>query len=125
AQCHDHKYDPITQKDYYRLYAFFYNVPENGLDGSKGNAAPFLKAPTLVQQQKLDTLAVAITRAELRLKDPGVAKDPAEVKRLTEGVAQLRKQRAELEKQVPTTMVMEGMARRRETFRGVRGQYVQ
>ena len=36
-QCHDHKYDPITQKDYYRLYAFFNNVPENGLDGQTGN----------------------------------------------------------------------------------------
>ena len=34
SQCHDHKFDPITQKDYYRLYAFFNNVPENGLDGS-------------------------------------------------------------------------------------------
>ena len=43
AQCHDHKYDPITQKDYYRFYAFFNNVPENGLDGQKGNAAPFMK----------------------------------------------------------------------------------
>src|ERR1041384_1845206 len=46
AQCHDHKYDPITQKDYYRLYAFFNNVPENGLDGSKGNAAPMLELST-------------------------------------------------------------------------------
>ena len=44
AQCHDHKYDPITQKEYYQLYAFFNNVPENGLDGSKGNAAPMLKS---------------------------------------------------------------------------------
>ena len=43
AQCHDHKFDPITQKEYYQLYAFFNNVPENGLDGSKGNAAPLLK----------------------------------------------------------------------------------
>ena len=40
AQCHDHKYDPITQKDYYRFYAFFHNVPEAGLDGQTGNAVP-------------------------------------------------------------------------------------
>ena len=39
TQCHDHKYDPLTQKDFYRLFAFFNNVPESGVDGSKGNAA--------------------------------------------------------------------------------------
>ena len=33
ARCHDHKYDPITQKDFYQLYAFFHNVPEKGKDG--------------------------------------------------------------------------------------------
>lgn len=31
AKCHDHKYDPISQKDYYSLFAFFNNVPEKGL----------------------------------------------------------------------------------------------
>lgn len=30
AQCHDHKYDPVTQKDFYRFFAFFNNVPETG-----------------------------------------------------------------------------------------------
>lgn len=33
AQCHDHKYDPVTQRDFYSLYAFFHNVPEQGKDG--------------------------------------------------------------------------------------------
>lgn len=37
ARCHDHKYDPITQKDFYEMFAFFHNVPENGRDG---NLAP-------------------------------------------------------------------------------------
>lgn len=33
AKCHDHKYDPISQKDYYRTFAFFNQVPEKGLLG--------------------------------------------------------------------------------------------
>lgn len=45
ARCHDHKYDPITQKNFYELFAFFNNVPENGMDGTKGNAAPVLTVP--------------------------------------------------------------------------------
>ena len=42
AQCHDHKYDRFTQKDYYQLYAFFHNLPERGIDGNEGNAVPFI-----------------------------------------------------------------------------------
>ncbi|RYD84681.1 MAG: DUF1549 domain-containing protein, partial [Verrucomicrobiaceae bacterium] len=43
AQCHDHKYDPITARDYYQLYAFFHNVPEKGKDGVRDrNPAPAL-----------------------------------------------------------------------------------
>ncbi len=40
ARCHDHKYDPIKQKEYYRIYSFFNTIPEKGLDGSRGNAKP-------------------------------------------------------------------------------------
>ena len=67
AQCHDHKYDPITQKEYYQFYAFFHNVPENGLDGSKGNAAPLLRVPSPQQQQQLDELDAAVSAVEQRL----------------------------------------------------------
>lgn len=38
AQCHDHKYDPISQKDYFNLYAFFNNTPEKGFEGGAGSA---------------------------------------------------------------------------------------
>jgi len=53
AQCHDHKYDPLTQKEFYGFYAYFNNIRENGLDGQSGNAAPFIKAPTAEQQTQL------------------------------------------------------------------------
>lgn len=33
ARCHDHKYDPITQRDFFELFAFFNNIPEQGKDG--------------------------------------------------------------------------------------------
>ncbi len=56
ARCHDHKYDPIKQKDFYRFFAFFNTVPERGLDGYEGNADPVLQLPTPEQQRRVDEL---------------------------------------------------------------------
>jgi len=56
AQCHDHKYDPFTQKDYYQLFAYFNNNDDVGLDGTQGNARPFIKAPYPEQEQRLSAL---------------------------------------------------------------------
>src|SRR5437879_7866149 len=56
ARCHYHKYDPIKQKEFYQFYAFFNTIPEKGLDGSKGNAAPLLFLPSPEQQRQLDEL---------------------------------------------------------------------
>ena len=56
ARCHDHKYDPISQEEYYRFFAFFNNVPEKGLDGGKGNAAPVLSVATAAQNGRLKSL---------------------------------------------------------------------
>ena len=78
AQCHDHKYDPLTQKEYYQLYAFFNNVPEKGLDGKEGNAEPVLRLATPEQQQKLDEFAAQIADAERQLNDPSPAVDAAQ-----------------------------------------------
>ncbi len=52
AECHDHKFDPISQRDYYGLYAFWNRMPERGLEQA-GNAAPFLRLPTAEQGARL------------------------------------------------------------------------
>ena len=78
TQCHDHKYDPFTQKDFYQLFAFFNNVPESGLDGSKGNAMPFVKAPTSEQQAELERLAAEIKAVEEKLSAPDLVLDAAQ-----------------------------------------------
>ncbi len=64
ARCHDHKYDPISQKDFYRFFAFFNNLPERGLSGSQGNSSPFLRTPTAAQQTQLDRSRRAVADSE-------------------------------------------------------------
>jgi hypothetical protein len=78
AQCHDHKYDPISQRDFYQLYAFFYNVPENGLDGNRGNAAPFIRAPRDEQAQRLEVLTREVVKLKSRLTEPNAELDAAQ-----------------------------------------------
>jgi mono/diheme cytochrome c family protein len=65
ARCHDHKYDPIRQKDFYSFFAFFNTLPEKGLDGRKGNAEPMLELPDDAQKRNLDELKVEIAARSL------------------------------------------------------------
>lgn len=71
ARCHDHKYDPIKQRDFYKFFAFFNTVPERGLDGQSGNAAPVLEMPTPEQQHQLADLdaRIAATLAAIPEKE--------------------------------------------------------
>jgi len=45
ARCHDHKYDPISQREYYQLFAYFNNVAEWGVGPNNGNSPPFIEIP--------------------------------------------------------------------------------
>lgn len=94
GQCHDHKFDPFTSKDYYRFFAFFNNVPEEGLDGTKGNAKPFIKAPLPGQIEELEKLKKTAGAAELAVKNR--AAEAAPLAAVWESKA-----RAELESAIP------------------------
>ncbi|HEU0123578.1 MAG TPA: DUF1553 domain-containing protein [Bryobacteraceae bacterium] len=73
AKCHDHKYDPISQKDHYRFFAFFNNVPEFGEDGRVANAVPQMPAPTKDEQRRLAALEAAIAKRAARSKPTTLA----------------------------------------------------
>jgi hypothetical protein len=47
ASCHDHKYDPISQKDYYSFFSFFNNVKEKGIESSVGGPETYAKNPLM------------------------------------------------------------------------------
>ncbi|MCL4202914.1 MAG: DUF1553 domain-containing protein [Pirellulaceae bacterium] len=70
ARCHDHKYDPVSQREYYQLFAFFGNIDECGLYSHFTNAMP---TPTLLltndrQQADIDAAEAAVRQAEQRLE---------------------------------------------------------
>ncbi len=76
ARCHDHKYDPISQKDFYRLFAYFNQIPnERGFVWNYGPEQPFVKAPLPEQQTRLAELDTALASARRHWQDlqPAVA----------------------------------------------------
>ena len=56
ARCHNHKYDPFTQREFYSMFAYFNSIPELGRYLKYGNTPPLVKAPTDEQQAKLRML---------------------------------------------------------------------
>src|SRR6185503_104816 len=71
ARCHDHKYDPFSQREFYRMFAFFNNVPEKGFVYNFGNEEPYVQAPLPDQQVRLDDFdrRIAVLEQKLRSLD--------------------------------------------------------
>jgi mono/diheme cytochrome c family protein len=63
AQCHDHKYDPLTQREYYQLFAYFNTLSDVGLDGNAGvNPRPYFEAKTVLPADEEPTLREQIAK---------------------------------------------------------------
>ncbi len=78
AKCHDHKFDPISQREYYQFAAFFNTVDEVGLDGSQGNAEPKALAPDPGQRAVLEELRAELGPLDALLDDANAEAEAAQ-----------------------------------------------
>ncbi len=79
AQCHDHKYDPITQKEFYQLYAFFNNITEKAMDGNRKDSPPVVKLPTPEQEAELAAFDEQIADFDAQTKAPILEIDATQI----------------------------------------------
>ncbi|WP_283432007.1 PSD1 and planctomycete cytochrome C domain-containing protein [Neorhodopirellula lusitana] len=106
AACHDHKFDPITQKEYYSLFSFF-----NNLDGPPDNKGvksppPMIAVPTAMQKALAKSLQEKLADAS--------TKNEREI---------LTSELRILEDQYPTTLIMKERSDRKTAFLLLRGEY--
>ncbi len=104
SRCHDHKYDPVGQKDFYRLFAYFNSIAEAGLGPNNGNSPPFIKVPTSWPK---------LTGAETRFVEP----EPVQIKIQQTSVPRPQPGAPD------TVMVLHELASPRSTYLLERGLY--
>jgi hypothetical protein len=106
AQCHTHKYDPFTQKEYYQLFAFFNsNADRSTSDGD------MLPLPTTEQNAALEEIA----------KLEAVQSKAPELKTVRDQLAEAKKK---INAEMPKTLVMKDLPEPRETFVHIRGNFL-
>ena len=132
AVCHDHKYDPITQRDFYQLYGFFNNfdgAPETGgrgtLDFRRGLQPPYLDLPTPRQSEELRQLDLDIRELDGQRTAIANEAEQLEVAALDARLKELRGKRRKLLEQIPATLVMKERSEVRPTHILIRGAYDQ
>ncbi len=110
ARCHTHKYDPITQTEYYQLPAFFNSTAENPMDGNSYTYGPTIKAPADIAAWKQWQ---ALKRDHQQLLDKGN----------TEATKAIEAKLKEAEKAFTTTLVAKDLPKPRPTKVLKRGEY--
>ncbi len=127
AQCHDHKYDPFTQKDYYQLFAYFNNSP---LEVKKTEGVTWdFYGPTLdlpvddqaLQQHQALKQQISVLQQQLTQLQQTTNADASKISELKTQLENLSQRLKACEPD--TTLVMVEMQQPRETFVFTRGDY--
>ncbi len=68
AQCHDHKYDPVSQKEYYQFFAFFNNASDPGMQTRGGNQAPVVEVESPERAAQIAAAKAVVAEADAKVK---------------------------------------------------------
>ncbi|MFQ3593481.1 MAG: PSD1 and planctomycete cytochrome C domain-containing protein, partial [Gemmataceae bacterium] len=116
AQCHNHKYDPFTMRDYYALFAIFNNTADGGR-----SLAPVLELPTDQEQLQRSLLMGSIDSQKKSRALVGAIAGPGAAERLHPSLPRLLQQLASI--RPASTLVMQELPRPRQTHLLIRGNH--
>jgi len=151
SRCHSHKYDPITQTEYYQLLAFFNSTAESPLDGNSYTYPPILKAPSdqnawqawnQIEKEQAEIIAQATKMIGMEVMFPetlakqweGASRDsklviiiseasPFAKLELYQQAVELQRRKDEAKTTFTTTLVTKDLPKPRETRLLERGEY--